>query len=194
MNNSAEQKFYKILEQFFSYQRPLSLLWKQDREDKLSFYTTIKGVKINAIFYIVGGRVNASLSVGKCYQKGFFRNEITFALNKKSHQADFNRLGFDKVASAVNIILIDKEEKVRQNEEIEHKMNALKRYFDFEKCGTARYVYRQFVEQKFLSVEFEGLYPNEFNMTQTLKFTSKNTDLLMKVCAYAAHLLEEDKQ
>lgn len=192
--NQQEQKFCEIVEHFFSYNRPLSLLWKQEKNDRLSFSTMTRGVKIDVLFHFVGSRVKASLWVGKYDQKGFFRNEITFALNKKSYRVDFKRLGFDKVASAINLIVIDREKKERQNEEVENKVNALKRYFNFEKYSTGHYIYRQFGrDQEFSSIEFEGLYPSELGITQTLKFSSKNTDLLMKVCAYAAHLLEEEQ-
>ena len=75
--------------------------------DSLSFSSRVRGVEIAVIFEIIGERVKGILTVGKSEQNGFLKNQISFALNKKSHKADFNRLGFHLVATAIGHIKVN---------------------------------------------------------------------------------------
>jgi hypothetical protein len=94
---------------YFHYNRPLSLLWEKQGNDSLSFSSRVRGVEIAVIFEIIGERVKGILTVGKSEQNGFLKNQISFALNKKSHKADFNRLGFHLVATAIGHIKVNQE-------------------------------------------------------------------------------------
>ena len=95
MNQSINKLKIEIAD-YFHYKRPLSLLWEKQGNDSLSFSSRVRGVDIAVIFEIIGERVN-----------GFLKNQISFALNKKSHKADFNRLGFHLVATAIGHIKVN---------------------------------------------------------------------------------------
>lgn len=106
MNQSINKLKLEIAD-YFKYKRPLSLLWEKQGNDSLSFSSRVRGVEIAVIFEILGERVKGILTVGKSDQNGFLKNQISFALNKKSHKADFNRLGFHFVATAIGHIQVN---------------------------------------------------------------------------------------
>ena len=106
MNQSINKLKLEIAD-YFHYDRPLSLLWEKQGNDSLSFLSRVRGVEIAVIFEIIGKRVKGILTVGERYQKGFFEKQISFKLNKKSHKADFRRLGFSLVATAIGHIKVN---------------------------------------------------------------------------------------